>query len=343
MPRPPLSRRRAIGGLALVTCLVTSACGGGGGPDAADSTTPVSQNTAALVTLNHQWPLTGLPVDGDLPGHGVFVVKIDNTPAAAPQVGLASADMVVEELVEGGLTRLATFFYSTLPPGPVGPARAMRATDIGIVKPIDAILVGSGGAPRTLARIAGAKITTGSEREGSKGFVRDASRGAAPYNLMVNLQTLAGTFKGRTPLHTYFSFGSESDFPGGKPAESFDVVFSGAHTTSWKYVDGQGYIRQDSLAEPGDDFVPDSVLVLRVPFGDAGYLDPAGNPVPEALFFGKGTATLFHDGQMVAANWTKADASAPLELKTSDGPLAVPAGHIWTELIPATGSRVTVR
>jgi len=79
MPRPPLSRRRAIGGLALVTCLVTSACGGGGGPDAADSTTPVSQNTAALVTLNHQWPLTGLPVDGDLPGHGVFVVKIDNT------------------------------------------------------------------------------------------------------------------------------------------------------------------------------------------------------------------------------------------------------------------------
>ena len=225
MPRPPMSRRRALGGLALVICLVTSACSGGGGPDAADSTTPVSQNTAALVTLNHQWPLTGLPVDGDLPGHGVFVVKIDNTPAAAPQVGLASADMVVEELVEGGLTRLATFFYSTLPPGPVGPARSMRATDIGIVKPIDAILVGSGGAPRTLARIAGAKITTGSEREGSKGFIRDDSRGVAPYNLMVNLQTLAGTFRGRTPMHPYFSFGSESDFPGGKPAGSFDVVF----------------------------------------------------------------------------------------------------------------------
>ena len=35
--------------------------------------------------------------------------------------------------------------------------------------------------------------------------------------------------------------------------------------------------------------------------------------------------------------------SAPLELKTSDGPLAVPAGHIWTELIPATGSKVKVR
>ena len=64
-------------------------------------------------------------------------------------------DMVVEELVEGGLSRLAAFFYSTLPQGLVGPARSMRATDIGIVKPVDAILVGSGGAPRTLARIDG--------------------------------------------------------------------------------------------------------------------------------------------------------------------------------------------
>ena len=323
-------------------CLVTSACGGGAGADATDSTSPVAQNTAALVTLNHQWPLTGLPVDGDLPGHGVFVLKIDNTPSAAPQVGLASADMVVEELVEGGLSRLAAFFYSTLPPGLVGPARSMRATDIGIVKPVDAILVGSGGAPRTLARIAGAKITTGSEREGSKGFVRDDSRGVAPYNLMVNLQTLAGAFKPRTPQHTYYSFGSDGDVPAGKPAASFDVVFSGAHTTSWKYVEGKGYVRQDSLARSGDDFVPDTVLVLRVPFGDAGYLDPAGNTVPEALFVGKGTATLFHDGRMVTATWTKEAGSAPVELKTADGPLDVPAGHVWTELVPATGSRVTV-
>jgi Protein of unknown function (DUF3048) N-terminal domain/Protein of unknown function (DUF3048) C-terminal domain len=343
MPRLVLSRGRAVGALALAACLVSGACSGGGGPEAAESTAPVSQDTAGLVTLNHQWPLTGLPVDGALPEHGVFAVKIDNTPAAAPQLGLASADMVVEELVEGGLTRLAAFFYSTLPADPVGPARSMRATDIGIVKPIDAILVGSGGASRTLARIEGAEITTGSERQGSEGFARDDSRGVAPYNLMVSLQTLSGSLKPRTPLHTYYSFGSEDEFPGGRPAERFRVVFSAAHTTSWKWVDGRGYLRQDSLAAAGDDFVPDSVLVLRVPFGDAGYLDPAGNPVPEALLVGEGSATLFHDGQMVTAIWTKKDATTPIQLRTADGPLTVPAGHVWTELIPATGASVSVR
>ena len=57
-------------------------------------------------------PLTGLPVEGEPrpPGDGV---KIDNSGSSAPQVGLATADLVAEELVEGGITRLAVFFYQT--------------------------------------------------------------------------------------------------------------------------------------------------------------------------------------------------------------------------------------
>ena len=67
-----------------------------------------------------------------------MVTKIDNTDSSAPQIGLGSADMVVEELVEGGLTRLAVFFYSDLP-DEVGPVRSMRASDIGIVSPVDGV------------------------------------------------------------------------------------------------------------------------------------------------------------------------------------------------------------
>ena len=80
------------------------------------------------------WPLTGLPAKGPAPDHPVYVVKIDNTESSAPQVGLSKADLVTEELVEGGLTRLAVFFYSASPTQ-VGPVRSMRASDIGIVKP----------------------------------------------------------------------------------------------------------------------------------------------------------------------------------------------------------------
>ena len=80
----------------------------------------------------------------------VLVTKMDNTYSSAPQIGLGEADLVVEELVEGGLTRLAAFFYSQLPTV-VGPVRSMRASDIGIVSPVDASVVTSGAAFRTIA------------------------------------------------------------------------------------------------------------------------------------------------------------------------------------------------
>ena len=65
-----------------------------------------------------------------------MVLKMDNTYASSPQVGLGEADLVVEELVEGGMTRLAAFYYSQIP-GDVGPVRSMRASDIGIVSPVE--------------------------------------------------------------------------------------------------------------------------------------------------------------------------------------------------------------
>jgi len=101
-----ISRGRGLGALALAACLVSGACSGTSGQEAAGLTEPVGQNTAGLVTLNHQWPLTGLPVDGALPEHGVFAVKIDNTSAAAPQLGLAPEGFAAHQMNALVLTAL---------------------------------------------------------------------------------------------------------------------------------------------------------------------------------------------------------------------------------------------
>ena len=334
------SRRRTTGALTLALSFASLALSGcGGGDAAADDTAPSSQQTADQQTLHAQWPLTGLPVDGSLPDHGVFIVKIDNTDASAPQIGLAAADLVTEELVEGGLTRLAVFFDSDIP-DLVGPVRSMRASDIGVVKAARATLVASGGAPPTVQRLASAHIKT--ETEGAVGYYRDSSR-SAPYNLMMKLPDLVKSM-GDTPkpARPYLPFGREKDFPGGKPAKSFQAVFSEGHTTSWQYQAAKGYVRPDSFAEDGDDYIPDSVLVLRVQITDAGYLDPAGNPVPETVLEGKGAAMLFHDGQVVKGTWSKKSAKAVLHLKTKRGSLTVPTGHVWIELIPADQGDVTI-
>ena len=317
-------RLRAFAALAVVAALTLSSCGNddsGDGGEQESATKSVARS-----------PLTGLPL-ASRPKHPIIGVKIDNSANSAPQVGVSSADMVVEELVEGGITRLAAF-YLTHVPAKVGPVRSMRATDIGVVQPLHGVLVASGGAPVTVKRVHDADITT--YTEGAKGFYRDESR-SAPYNLFNRLPELAGSLKppSKGP-ESYLPFGSSSDFPKGRPASGLTAKFSGGSSTSFQFRNGK-YVNTDSNAQSGDGFTPDTVLVLRVPVGDAGYRDPAGNPVPETKFTGTGHAMVFHGGRLVQGTWSKDGYDAPVRLKARGKDLELPAGKVWIELVPAEG------
>jgi len=323
-------RRVAVIAAALSLALV--ACGGG------DDNSSDTENSRSGTTLTQVSPLTGLDAPDGFPSHPVIVVKIDNTSSAEPQLGLRDADMVVEELVEGGSTRLAAFFW-TKTPNTVGPVRSMRASDVGIVTPANAVIVASGGAPKTDKVIKQAHIQTYTEAT-APGFSRDSGR-AAPYNLMMDLEKLAGTLKPAEAPNPYMPFGGPDDFSGTKPAGTVHVQFSGAHTTVWHFEKGTGWIRENGLAQQGDDFVPDNLLTLQVRLGNAGYLDPAGNPVPETKLEGKGQALVFHGGKLVRGTWAKSSLTAPIKLSTKAGELKVPAGHTWIELVPAANGNVT--
>lgn len=338
MRRAPLTSASSLAALIVTASLVLAGCGGGS--EDSGEETPASQQVAGSEEVAASWPLTGLPVSGDdevEQEHPVLVTKMDNTYASSPQVGLGSADLVVEELVEGGLTRLAAFYYSEIP-DLVGPVRSMRASDIGIVSPVDGTMVTSGAAGQTIARIKGAGIQYFAE--GSKGFSRDSSR-SAPYNLFANLSEVAteAAVDAARP-DDYLPWGSEEDFPKGQPAKRIAAVFGGGHTTNWTY-NGKGYVNENTYAAAGDEFPADTVLVLRVTVGDAGYLDPAGNPVPETKLEGKGEAMIFHGGRLVRGTWKKAGLDSPITLSTKAGPLDVPAGHTWIELVPAANGNVT--
>jgi hypothetical protein len=348
MPDPTRCRRRLLAAvsLAVALSLALTACSGDDESsqtaDAGNEPTDTT-STAGAITLNGQWPLTGEMLQGALPDHPVYVVKIDNTAASAPQVGLSSADMIVEELVEGGLTRLAVFYHRELP-GNVGPVRSMRASDIGIVKPARATLVASGGAPKTVARVASAHIPTLTQAKvGSVAYSRDDSR-SAPHNLFISLPDLAEARggNGHAPTRTYFEFGEASDFAGDIPVTTMSASFSGAQTTEWAYTD-KGWTRPNSHAAQGDDFVADNVLMLQVRLGDAGYLDPAGNPVPVTYFEGSGKGVLVHGDKALRVVWQKSKRVSQIELTTPGGrPVTVPVGHTWIELVPAATGEITL-
>jgi hypothetical protein len=139
----------------------------------------------------------------------------------------------------------------------------------------------------------------------------------------------------------YLPWGEAKDLPKGVKANTLAANF-GNHTTNWKFAGGH-YTNLNSFAAQGDEFTADNVLVLRVKVGLAGYKDPAGFPVPETKFEGKGEAMLFHDGRMVKGTWNKKSLEGPLTLSTKKGDLTVPAGHTWIELVPAKDGNVTFK
>jgi len=300
--------------------LVLAACSGGDDADSKDDSEPEPTS-----------PFTGERLGDGWPDNAPFVVKIDNTEDGGPQIGLDRADLVVEETVEGGATRLAGVFYSDLP-DEVGHVRSMRATDIGIAKPASAHLVASGAAPQTLDRLEDAQVPVITEDGGGEAFSRQDDK-AAPYNVIVNLAEAAEGIDAAKPGEPYLPFaeGEDDATTPQEKASAASVRFSNFHTTEWTKGD-DGWSRTDGLADP--EFTADHLLVLFAEEKDAGYTDPGGNPVPETDFVGKGRAVTFTADGVVEGVWTKEDYGSPIVLRDGeDRPITLAPGKTWIELV----------
>ena len=326
---------------AVAVALLLGACTDNGG-SSSDSSAKKG-DSEKLVEIS---PLTGQPMPNGRPDNPVFVVKIENTANGEPQYAVNKADMVIEELVEGGLTRLAALYYSTLPTH-VGHVRSLRTTDIGIAKPVAGKVVASGGAPKAARQIrrAGIRVFT----ESSPGFSRDSK--AAPYNVVVNLKKLGAAAKVNHIPGPYLTWtpqgGSTSSTPTPDPSDSVSaapepkkatratVRFSNGTATKWKLGSGNRWTRKNGHAAPGQEFAADTLIVMFCRVGDAGYRDPAGNPVPETVVEGSGRAVVMHDGTATEAKWSKPSLGDKISFETKDGqPLTIDPGKVWFEMVP---------
>ncbi|HWJ08971.1 MAG TPA: DUF3048 domain-containing protein [Nocardioides sp.] len=332
--------RSALPATLVVLSLVLAGCG-----DDKSDEKPKSDDSSAPSTAPEEpatWPLTGERTKGGASAalrHPAYIVKIDNSEASNPQVGIGKADLVVEELVEGGITRLAVFYYENLPKQ-VGPVRSMRLTDVGIAKPLGASIVTSGAAPITLRGIDKAGITYLDMNNPHVVRVSDGSHDSL-HSVMADLKKIGASAKqDATRPDDYLPFGDE-ELPAGAPATTIDVKLSGSRTSHWKF-DGGTYTLQNGYMPSGDVFRPDTVIAATVRTTLAPYTDPAGNPVPVSHFEGTGKALIFHDGKVVRATWEKDDEGSAISFKDASGKeLDIPAGRTWLELVPGKGAATT--
>src|SRR3954454_8087691 len=189
---------RLIGAL-VVGATLLAACGGGGAKSGAAKakevptvvpTSEVTTTTASPAAPTS--PLTGTPVANPANQNRVaLIVKIDNAPEARPQAGLTEADVVFEEQVEGGISRLMAI-YQSADANPVGPVRSARSTDISIASELNRPLFGYSGANALFLKLVRSSplVDVGVDLQPSE-YRREGSR-HAPHNLM---STTAGLFK----------------------------------------------------------------------------------------------------------------------------------------------------
>ena len=345
----PLSLSRVPRPLALfvaatLTAASLAACGGGDEEPQAQQADPSEPFTPAEASEEEvtpdTWPLTGLEVaDGESAAlkHPILVTKIDNSTSSSPQVGLSQADLVVEELVEGGITRLAVFFYSQVPAN-AGPVRSMRASDIGIVPDDHASVVTSGAAGVTIRRITDAGIPF--VQEGGPGTYRDTSR-SAPYNLFAHLDETAKSFKQPAVRPAdYLPWGDGSDLPPGQ--EGHDARGSLLGRARHRVAVRRRALRQRQLQRRSRRPVPGRQRADAAGAGGRrGLPRPGRQPGSRDPVRRRGSGLAVPRWPGDPGDLAQGQADLGPQPRVQGQALAVPAGHVWVELVPGAPGNVT--
>lgn len=344
---PRRSRSRLVSTLAAFT-LVAGACGGGGGDSAKDGDSGAKAGAGATTTTAAPVPspLTGVILsDGAVASRPAVVVKVDNGPEARPQSGIDKADVLIEEKVEGGISRFLSVFHSE-DAALVGPVRSVRSTDPGLVAQFGGVFAFAGGIPafETLARAQ--PVTVVSERVSKDGFIYPPGkkRPRATYTSTDKLQALAKDHTDPPPkLFDFLPAGGTFAAAGATPAASASVTYSrtsftvdyDAASNTWKRsTDGKPH-----MTEGGGQLAFTNVIIQRTSYTPTSFKDPSGTVVDEATVIGEGDAIVLSQGKQAAIKWKKASATSVTTYTDSAGaPVKLLPGKTLVALPPAANA-----
>ncbi|MQY33558.1 putative lipoprotein YerB [Streptomyces sp. RB17] len=266
-----------------------------------------------------------------------LAVKIDNVPAARPQTGLAAADVVYAEQVEGGLSRLMAV-YATRLPKTVGPVRSARESDLELLRQFHRpTLAFSGAQHKLLPLIDRAPLRAESADEAPAAYYRGTAK-AAPHNLYLHPAKLLPSAPGKAALTTGFSYGPAPS--GGTPTTARTVRYPAARFTfTWSAGRHRWLVAMDgtpTVTTDGARVAPATVVVQYVKIRTSRYHDVLGNPTPYTETVGSGKAQVLRDGRSFDATWSRPAATDGTTFTAADGGrMNFADGQVWVVFAPA--------
>ena len=282
----------------------------------------------------------------NLPGTNgpILAVKIDDTNAAHPQVGLNSADVIYIEQVEGGLTRLAAIFTDEIP-DLIGPVRSARISDIEILEQYGRVGFAYSGAQSKMRPVlAAANLENMSAERNPPSIYQSDKTRYAPTNMMVDAKALLNKTiedegkKIDTVKSVGWQFGKVSDQA--KVLTSAEVKWPAAkYGMTWSKIEKRWLLTfngKPNLDSNGRQLGSPNFVIQKVSITDSIYGDKFGGVTPMSNTVGSGTGYLLRNGKIVAINWQRPSADVGTIWTLADGTVANFAdGQVWIALTDA--------
>jgi hypothetical protein len=264
-------------------------------------------------------------------------VIVENAPDARPQSGLSQADVVVEAMAEGGISRFMAVFASRAP-SVVGPVRSARHYFVNLAVELGAPLVHFGSSPQGYEAISATKLPNVDGIVGEGAFTRD-SRRSAPHNAYTSIEQARAAVDSGWPQSRFGSLTPAHDnvstWTATRPARSIQMSFKPwSYRAGFELNEATRLYTRSSDGETQHDvdrtvLAAGSVVLLTMP---APIIDNAGRL--DIVIRGEGELRLAANGTVEHGHWQKRTATELLRFVSDSGALLTPPrGPIWIEII----------
>jgi len=243
----------------------------------------------------------------------ILVVKIDDTNAAHPQIGVEYADVVYVEQVEGGLTRLAAIYTSKLPPL-IGPIRSARISDIELLAQFGRVgFAYSGAQSKMRPVIAAANLENlSAERNPPSIYGKDPDR-PGPVDMILKPDLLLERANANPKIRIETATASVFPFGDAAKGETNTAVAkvkwpSAKYELRWDSTNEKWLIyfnEKPNMAANGEHLYADTAIIQIVSITPSIYGDKFGEITPFSKTTGSGKAVMLRDGFSYQISWQR--------------------------------------
>lgn len=277
----------------------------------------------------------------------VFTVMVENHPEARPQSGLASAKVVYEVLVEGGITRFMAIFDNLQDLDTViGPVRSARPYYLWFAYELDNALYGHvGGSPDALNYIQNNGLNDCDEFYYGGTFYERISSRRAPHNTYTTIGDLQGCNDGAAMGRLAeidpwtFMSGGEDKVISSPEFSEINIAYSDyTYLAKWQYnQEDRLYYRFYADAQPNVDkgnnqqIATSNIVVLEMP---SRAIDDYGRLSMDSI--GDGDLIIYRKGEKMEGTWLKEDKASRIQFLDENGEnIELMPGRVWISIVPS--------